>query len=97
LSNRELSRLLGVSESTLLRRFQAGGALNRDEAERAWEVARVLALGLEVFEVPEDLRAWLREANTALGGREPLVLLDSTIGREEVRNLLGRIQWGIFS
>ncbi|WP_324679309.1 antitoxin Xre/MbcA/ParS toxin-binding domain-containing protein [Hymenobacter sp. GOD-10R] len=96
-SNKEISELLSISESTLARREQSKRALTRDEAEKTIQLSAVMAKGLEVFEDEEDFRHWLETDNVALGGIRPKDLLTSAIGRDQVRDLLGRIQYGIYS
>jgi len=96
-SNKEISELLAISESTLARREQSKRALTRDEAEKTIQLSAVMAKGLEVFEDEEDFRHWLETDNVALGGIRPKELLTSAIGRDQVRDLLGRIQYGIYS
>ncbi len=43
----------------------------------------------------KETEAWLRTPNPVLGGRTPLERLRAPGGLEEVRDLLGRIEWGI--
>ncbi|HEX8350280.1 MAG TPA: antitoxin Xre/MbcA/ParS toxin-binding domain-containing protein [Hymenobacter sp.] len=96
-SNKEISELLAISESTLARREHSKRALTRDEGEKTIQLSAVMAKGLEVFEDEEDFRHWLETDNVALGGIRPKELLTSAIGRDQVRDLLGRIQYGIYS
>ncbi|GAA4386272.1 type II RES/Xre toxin-antitoxin system antitoxin [Hymenobacter koreensis] len=96
-SNKEISEFLDVSESTLQRRQQTKRALTRDEGEKAIQLSSVMAKGISVFEDEEDFRHWLETPNVALGGIEPKELLGSSIGREQVREILLRIQYGIYS
>ena len=42
-------------------------------------------------------RQWLEEPNRALGGASPLEMLDTDVGAEAVRDVLGRIEDGVFS
>ena len=96
-TNREMSEVLAISESTLARREQAQKPLSRDEAEKTIQLSAVVAHGLEVFEDEGDFHHWLYTDNVALGGIQPQMLLASALGREQVRALLFRIQHGIFS
>ena len=96
-SNKEISAVLDISESTLARREQAQRALTRDEGEKTIQLSAVLLKGLEVFEDEEDFHHWLSTANVALGGIRPKELLSSAIGRDQVHDLLGRIEWGMYS
>ena len=97
LTNREMSDVLSISESTLARREQSRKPLSRDEAEKAIQLSSLLAHGLEVFENEADFHRWLQTDNVALGGIRPQSLLASALGREQVRMLLFRIQHGIYS
>ena len=40
---------------------------------------------------------WLRSPNQALGGRIPLELLDTDLGRRQIEEILGRIEQGVYS
>ncbi len=57
--------------------------------------ARAQAMAEEVFDNPDDTRAWLQEANGALAGQVPLTLLDIEEGGRVVAVVLGRIAHGI--
>ena len=96
-TNKEMSTVLGVSESTLARREQARRALTLDESEKAIHLSAVLAKGLEVFEGEDEFHHWLSTPNVALGGIRPKELLSSVIGRDQVRDILGRILYGHYS
>ena len=97
LTNREMSEVLSISESTLARREQQQKPLSRDEAEKTIQLSAVLAHGLDVFEREADFHHWLQTTNVALGGIRPQSLLASALGREQVRMLLFRIQHGTYS
>ncbi|RFP65100.1 DUF2384 domain-containing protein [Hymenobacter lapidiphilus] len=96
-SNKEMSAVLGVSESTLTRREQSQKPLTLDESEKAIQLSAVLAKGMEVFEEEADLHFWLNSPIPALGGQKPKDLLYSVIGRSQVHDILGRIEHGHFS
>jgi putative toxin-antitoxin system antitoxin component (TIGR02293 family) len=40
---------------------------------------------------------WLHNPNRALGGVSPLSLLDTDLGTREVEQILGRIEYGVYS
>jgi len=96
-TNIELSNVLDMSESTLQRRLKLGQRLDKKESEAAIHLASVWAKGLEVFENDDDFRIWLHTKNSALGNNKPIELLHSPIGRDEIKDLLTRIEWGIYS
>ncbi|MFD2787348.1 type II RES/Xre toxin-antitoxin system antitoxin [Hymenobacter rubripertinctus] len=96
-SNREMSVVLGVSESTLTRREQTHKPLTLDEGEKAIQLSAVLAKGMDVFEEEADFHFWLNSPIPALGSQKPKDLLHSVIGRAQVQDVLGRIEHGHFS
>jgi putative toxin-antitoxin system antitoxin component (TIGR02293 family) len=67
------------------------------ESDRAFRLARILAHAVEVFESIERARDWLKSENRALDGQPPFELLDTDAGAQEVDDVLGRIEHGIFS
>ena len=95
-TNKEFSKVMGMSESTLIRRYKSGHILDKSEAQTAIQIASIWAKGLEVFEA-DDFKHWLNTKNQALGGSKPIDLLDTPLGREQIKDLLLRIEWGIYS
>lgn len=97
-SNKEISDFLNISPSTYQRRYrQSTKKLKKDESEIAFHLSSLIAKGIAVFGDEEKFIQWLHLENTALGGRKPISWLSSQIGRDEILNLLGRIEHGIFS
>lgn len=98
LSEKELARSLGVSPKTLQRQAKTESArLSSVQGDRLYRLARIVALAEEVFEDRERAVRWLREPQRGLGNRVPLELLLSDAGTREVEDLLGRIEYGVFS
>jgi putative toxin-antitoxin system antitoxin component (TIGR02293 family) len=97
-TNKEISRFLDISESTLHRYLRSDkNTLKKDEAEKAYHISKVIAKGMEVFEEKEAFLEWLHTSNTALGGAKPLDWMASSIGREQLLDLLVRIEYGMYS
>ncbi len=96
-SNKEISLFIDISESTFQRRVNANAKLTRDESEKVIHLSTVIAKGLEVFEDTTDFKYWLATKNTALGGKTPIQLLSFSFGREQIFDVLGRIEHGIYS
>jgi putative toxin-antitoxin system antitoxin component (TIGR02293 family) len=80
---------------TLARR-KAAGRLDARESERVVRLAEVAAWAGQIFG-ESGARRWLEEPNRALGGATPLEMLDTDVGAEAVRDVLGRIEDGVFS
>jgi|GEM_PF-1982481 putative toxin-antitoxin system antitoxin component (TIGR02293 family) len=96
-TNKEMSQFLDISESTLQRYYRSGETIRRDEAEKAYQISKVIAKGMEVFEDDGDLMEWLHTPNTALGEVKPIDWMGSSIGREQLLDLLTSIEYGMFS
>jgi uncharacterized protein (DUF2384 family) len=54
-------------------------------------------MGIKIFGSPDEFRAWTKRKNITLGGVAPEELMDSVFGIRMIRDLLGRIAYGIVS
>ena len=97
LTNKEMSHILSISESTYQRRIRAKAKLTQDETEKAISLAEVYEKGMEVFENKEDLEYWLNSRVLALQQKKPIDLLGSMIGRKQIMNVLNALLYGLFS
>jgi putative toxin-antitoxin system antitoxin component (TIGR02293 family) len=96
LSREGLSRILSMPERTLARR-QKQARLTAEESDRLIRVARVMAHAVQVLGSRDKAARWLRSRNRALRGSAPVSLLDTDIGAQQVSEVLGRIEYGIYS
>lgn len=96
-TNKQMSRILAVSESTYQRRVRAKAKLTPDETEKAISLSELHAKGIDVFRNPTDFENWLQTNVPAMGNQRPADMLDSMIGRQHVMDALNRILHGIFS
>lgn len=94
---RELAPLLATTERTLARRLDQPGELNKTESERLLLLQRLADHGTDVFEDQGKFNRWLRRPLPLLGGQSPLELLDTASGFQVVDELLGRIEYGVYS
>lgn len=92
-----LSRILHVSEPTLYRWLKAKKTLDRYHAVLVLELAELFLYGESVFESQKNFLSWLDLPNMALGGMTPSALLEIPGGIAKVKDLIGRIEFGIFS
>jgi Antitoxin Xre/MbcA/ParS C-terminal toxin-binding domain len=60
-------------------------------------IAELTNLAADVFEDRPEARRWMDSPLHALGGRTPRDLCRTKTGAEQVRQLLGRIEHGVFS
>ena len=96
ISRKELARVAGVAERTLVRKIQ-DGRLTSDQSERMARVARLLNRAVEVLGGKERALRWLKAPRPYFGGKPPLDFADTELGCQEAFNLLGRIEHGVFS
>ena len=92
----ELAAKLSISRSTLQRR-KAAGRLSPDESDKVMRFSRLLEHATKVFGHIDKARAWLKHPQYGLGGAVPLDYAETEIGAREVDNLLGRIDYGVYS
>ena len=92
-----VSELLHISERTLSRRLKGDAKLTADESDRAVRLARMISSATEMIGDPGKASRWLQTANRALEGHRPFDLLDTDTGVEAVRDVLGRIAYGVYS
>ncbi len=91
-----LAAKLGISKATLQRR-KIEGRLDAMESERVLRFARLMGKAINVFGSEDNAREWLNKAQFGLGGAVPLDYAETEIGAREVENLLGRIEYGVYS
>ncbi len=92
----QMRELIDISERTLARR-KIEKTLSKAESDRLYRVARITAYAEEVLGSAEAATAWLKTPIPALGHETPLSLLDTDEGSQQVINILGRIEYGVYS
>ena len=92
-----LAPMLGISKATFHRRKGAGTRLNPSVSDRVVRFARLLGKAVKVFGDKDDARQWLNSPQFGLGGAVPLEYAKTEVGAREVENLLGRIEYGVYS
>jgi putative toxin-antitoxin system antitoxin component (TIGR02293 family) len=92
----QLAGKLSISRATLHRR-KSGGRLSTGESDKVIRFSRLLEHAANVFGNIEKGRAWLKFPQYGLGGAVPLDYAKTEIGAREVDNLLGQIDYGVYS
>lgn len=92
----KLAPKLGLSKATLHRR-KLEGRLTSAESDRVMRYARLLGRAVEVLESEDAARRWLNRPQYGLGGAVPLDYAETEAGAREVENVLGRIEYGVYS
>jgi putative toxin-antitoxin system antitoxin component (TIGR02293 family) len=92
----KLAEKLSISRSTLQRR-KAVGRLSPDESDKVMRFWRLLRQAANVFGGIDKAEVWLKHSQPGLGGAVPLDYAETEVGAREVENLLGRIEYGVYS
>ena len=92
----EVLPTLRIARRTMERR-KITGRLLPEESERVYRLAKILAFAESVLGTKEKARHWLNTPNRALGNVSPLSLTETEAGADEVTNVLGRIEFGVYS
>ena len=91
-----LAEVVNIAGRTMARRKKEG-RLNTDESERLWRLGTLFDRAIEVLGDLETARHWFKSPKKALGGQTPLAYADTEPGAREVEDLLGRLEYGVFS
>jgi putative toxin-antitoxin system antitoxin component (TIGR02293 family) len=92
-----LASIIGIPERTLARR-KASGRLASEESERLLRIANLFEKCLELFEGDVAAAAnWLTTPKKALNQQPPLMYARTEFGAREVEDLIGRLEYGVFS
>ncbi len=95
-NDRELASVLKIPSRTLDRRFKHQ-VLSPDESDRLARVANILKRAQEVFGNVEKAREWMNAPLSAFEGETPLQRADTSLGATQVDDVLGRIDYGVYS
>ena len=87
---------VSISRSTLQRR-RADRRLSPQESDRVLRFRRLVEHATKVFGDLIRARQWLKSPQRGLGGAVPLDYAVTEVGAREVENLLGRIDYGVYS
>jgi putative toxin-antitoxin system antitoxin component (TIGR02293 family) len=96
ITNTALAGLLAITPRTI-QRYPESKPFDRTVSERAIKLAMLTSKGIRLFGDSKEFCAWLQSPCVALGNRTPLNLLASAIGLGLVEDVLGRIEYGVFS
>lgn len=89
---------LGISKATLARyKKERDGRLSDQVSDRLYRIASVIARAEQVFGDRENASRWLNEGIPALRGATPLSRLNTETGYQEVMDVLGRIEYGVYT
>jgi len=91
------ANMLNISTPTLYRWIKSNKNLERNLSVQLFEITDLFLYGSEVFGKQSSFFKWLDLPNTALGGMEPRVLIEIPGGISKIKDILGRIEHGVYS
>ncbi len=97
LSLEAINQVLQIPARTLARRKKKG-KLTAAESERLLRLTLLFDKALALFEGDKAAAgSWLRTPKIALGKQSPLQAAGTEIGAREVEDLIGRLEYGVYS
>jgi putative toxin-antitoxin system antitoxin component (TIGR02293 family) len=97
LSADRMATMLGISKATFHRSKGTARRLSPSVSDRVVRYAKLVGFAVKVFGDLADAKLWLKLPQIGLGGAVPLDYAKTEIGAREVENLLGRIEYGVYS
>ncbi|MFH4853876.1 antitoxin Xre/MbcA/ParS toxin-binding domain-containing protein [Vibrio diabolicus] len=97
LSQSEFQHVTLIPVSTIKRRLKNDERFNTQESDAIYRLAMLLKLATELFDDEERALKWMRENVYGLGGKRPLDMVSTTVDFEIVKDLIGRLEHGVFS
>ena len=92
----KVAKLLSLSNATIFnKRGQKKFTLK--VSEKIVGLADIYSFGYIVFEDKIRFNSWMFKPNIGLGGLHPYEFLNSKCGREVIQNIIGRINYGVYS
>ena len=95
-TDKDFAVIAGTSARTLSR-LKPTQKIPKQAAEVTISLMRAYSKATEIFGSEETAVRWLKESNRALGGISPVQAMSSRFGAEEVMNMLGRMEYGVYS
>lgn len=95
LTSREISEILPVSERQLTR-YSIDHILRKDISAHLIQLVYLFDRGYEVFG-NEKFQRWIRSEIIVLKDKRPIDYMDTPIGINLLEDIIGRIEYGVYS
>jgi putative toxin-antitoxin system antitoxin component (TIGR02293 family) len=92
----QLAQVLNVARATLINK-KGDARFSLDISDKILGLAEIYSYGYQVFEDRDKFNEWIFRSNRALGNHSPFNFLHNSFGREEIKHLIGRIEYGVYS
>ncbi|WP_372881532.1 antitoxin Xre/MbcA/ParS toxin-binding domain-containing protein [Psychromonas sp.] len=97
LTQSEFHNVTHIPVSTIKRRLKNDERFNTQESDAIYRFAMLIKLATELFNDEQQALKWIRESVYGLGGKRPLDMVSTTVDFEIVKDLIGRVEHGVFS
>ncbi|MBD0280223.1 MAG: DUF2384 domain-containing protein [Flavisolibacter sp.] len=91
-----LAKIFSVAKATLFNK-KGNEKFSPSLSEKIFALADLYSYGYDVFEDKNSFNKWMATPNKALGGQAPIDLVDTVHGIIEIKHLVGRIEYGVYS
>ncbi|MBQ7159406.1 MAG: DUF2384 domain-containing protein [Treponema sp.] len=95
-TDKDFASIAGTSARTLSR-LKSDQNIPSQAAEVTISLMRAYSRAIEIFGSEDNAVAWLKTPNAILNNLTPVQALSSRFGAEEVMDMLGRIEYGVYS
>ena len=68
-----------------------------EQSDRAWRLSELLVKATELFGSRQEAERWFDTPAPALDRKKPIELMTSSVGARMVEQLLGRIEYGVYT
>lgn len=96
LTLKQLSKIISVSERQLSR-YSNDKLLKTDVSSHLILIAELYDFGYDVFDGEQDFQIWMNTEIRALSYQKPINLLDTPFGINDIKNVIGRLEYGVYS
>ncbi|WP_462153018.1 type II RES/Xre toxin-antitoxin system antitoxin [Pseudoalteromonas xiamenensis] len=97
LSQNEFHHVTLIPISTIKRRLKNEERFSTQESDVMYRLALLIKLATDMFDDEQRALEWIREGVYGLNGKRPLDMISTTVDFETVKDLIGRIEHGVFS
>ncbi len=93
---KEIAKIIALSDRQLAR-YTDDKILRTDISAHLIQIVELYKFGYEVFEDETNFKVWMHSEISALAYQKPIDLLDTPFGIHNVKIILGRLEYGVYS
>lgn len=97
LSQSEFHSVTHIPVSTIKRRLKNNERFNTQESDAIYRLAMLIKLSTELFNSEAQALKWIRNSVYGLGGKRPIDMVSTTVDFEIVKDLIARVDHGVFA